>query len=234
MRGGDQAGTTGETPERSPIDTRLSAPITSDDHVQGPIDAAVTLVQYGDYECPYTRMSRHSVHQLQRKYPDRLRFVFRHFPLEAIHPHARAAAMAAEAAAHRRTSGQCTSISSSIRRRSQNLICAGTRSSCAWMQRSRVRQRVERDLASGEASGVQGTPTVYVNGIRHNGCYDVNSLRSAVVGHLRSGSAPACDSAIQNQPVRISTRSATCVHAHQRVARNVCAPAVGGSTCGCA
>jgi protein-disulfide isomerase len=80
------------------MEARLSAPITSDDHIQGPIDATVTLVQYGDYECPYTRMSRHSVHQLQRQYPDTLRFVFRHFPLEAIHPHARAAAMAAEAA----------------------------------------------------------------------------------------------------------------------------------------
>ena len=56
---------------------------------------------------------------------------------------------------------------------------------------SRVRQRVERDLASGEASGVQGTPTFYVNGIRYDGSYDVDSLRSAVVGRLRSGSAPA-------------------------------------------
>ena len=57
------------------------------------------MVQYGDYECPYTRLSRHSVHQLQREFPDSLRFVFRHFPLEEIHPHARAASAAAEAAA---------------------------------------------------------------------------------------------------------------------------------------
>src|SRR5713226_3272435 len=85
--------------QRIPIHARLSASITSDDHVQGPIDAAVTLVQYGDYECPYTRLSRHSVHQLQREFPDSLRFVFRHFPLEEIHRHARAAAAAAEAAA---------------------------------------------------------------------------------------------------------------------------------------
>jgi protein-disulfide isomerase len=72
----------------------LATPITLEDHVQGPPDAAVTLLQYGDYECPYTRMSRHSIHQLQRELPDRLRFVYRHFPLEAIHPHARAAATA--------------------------------------------------------------------------------------------------------------------------------------------
>jgi len=77
----------------------LATAISEEDHAQGPADAAITLVQYGDYECPYTRLSRHSVHQLQREFPDSLRFVFRHFPLEEIHPHARAASAAAEAAA---------------------------------------------------------------------------------------------------------------------------------------
>ena len=76
----------------------LATPVTDEDHAQGPLDAAVTLLQYGDYECPYTRMSRHSIHALQREYRDTLRFVFRHFPLAEIHPHARAAAFAAEAA----------------------------------------------------------------------------------------------------------------------------------------
>src|SRR5438477_1315752 len=78
---------------------KLATEISQEDHAQGPTDAAITLVQYGDYECPYTRLSRHSVEQLQREFADSLRFVFRHFPLEQIHPHARAAAVAAEAAA---------------------------------------------------------------------------------------------------------------------------------------
>ena len=80
---------------------KLAMAISEEDHAQGPADAAITLVQYGDYECPYTRLSRHGVHQLQREFPDSLRFVFRHFPLEVdkIHPHARAASGAAEAAA---------------------------------------------------------------------------------------------------------------------------------------
>src|SRR5882762_10433381 len=77
---------------------QLATPVAAEDHVQGTADAEVTLLQYGDYECPYTRMSRHSIHALQREYPDKLRFVFRHFPLDEIHPHARAAATAAEAA----------------------------------------------------------------------------------------------------------------------------------------
>src|SRR5260370_2183631 len=78
---------------------KLATPVSDADHAQGPADAVITWVQYGDFECPYTRLSRHSVHQLQREFPDRLRFVFRHFPLEEIHPHARAASAAAEAAA---------------------------------------------------------------------------------------------------------------------------------------
>ena len=200
VRGNDQDRMTGATSQqRIPIDTRLSASITSDDHVQGPIDAAVTLVQYGDYECPYTRMSRQSVHQLQREYPDRLRFVFRHFPLEAIHPHARSAATAAEAAGaqtdfwrmheylfeHQKALAESDLHSYALELRLDGERLEHDR------RTSKVRERVDRDLASGEASGVQGTPTFYVNGIRHDGSYDVDSLRSAVVGHLRSGSAPA-------------------------------------------
>ena len=79
----------------------LASAVTEEDHAQGPAGTAITLVQYGDYECPYTRLSRHSVHLLQREFSDSLRFVFRHFPLEVdkIHPHARAASAAAEAAA---------------------------------------------------------------------------------------------------------------------------------------
>ena len=200
MSGDDQDRMTGATSkQRIPIDARLSASITADDHVQGPVDATVTLVQYGDYECPYTRMSRHSVHQLQREYPDRLRFVFRHFPLEAIHPHARSAATAAEAAGAQTDfwrmheylfEHQKALAESDLRRYALELGLDANRFEHD-KRSSKVWERVERDLASGEASGVQGTPTFYVNGIRHDGSYDVDSLRSAVVGHLRSGSGPA-------------------------------------------
>ena len=182
----------GGTSERIPIAARLSTPINSDDHIQGPTNAAVTLVQYGDYECPYTRMSRHSVHRLQGEYPDSLRFVFRHFPLEEIHPHARAAALAAEAAGlqtdfwtmheylfeHQKALADADLHRYALEQRLDADRFEHDRRS------SKVRERVDRDLASGEASGVQGTPTFYVNGIRHDGSYDVDSLRSAVIGHL--------------------------------------------------
>src|SRR5256714_14296357 len=77
----------------------LVLPVSERDHSQGPAAAAVTLVQYGDYECPYTRKSTTIVRAIQQQLGDKLRFVFRNFPLTEIHPHALHAAFAAEAAA---------------------------------------------------------------------------------------------------------------------------------------
>jgi protein-disulfide isomerase len=170
----------------------LATPVNGDDHTQGPPDAEVTLVQYGDYECPYTRMSRHSVLTLQREYTDKLRFVFRHFPLEEIHPHARAAAQAAEAA-HRQ--GAFWTVHEHLFEH-QNALEDGDLHQYAielglqpdGFDRDRtspeVARRIDRDLASGERSGVEGTPTFYVNGVRHNGPFDVDTLRSAIEAAL--------------------------------------------------
>jgi protein-disulfide isomerase len=168
---------------------RLAEQVTSDDHAQGSADALVTLVQYGDYECPYTRLSRHSVHALQREFPDSLRFVFRHFPLEEIHPHARAAATAAEAAGAQTNfwtmheylfEHQKALEPADLQRYATELGLDvgrfdGDRSS------PEIARRIERDITSGERSGVEGTPTFYVNGIRHEGGYDLDSLRAAIV-----------------------------------------------------
>jgi protein-disulfide isomerase len=172
----------------------LASAVTDEDHAQGPADAAITLVQYGDYECPYTRLSRHSVHQLQREFSDSLRFVFRHFPLEVdkIHPHARAAAAAAEAAARQTDfwtmhaylfEHQQALEDADLKRYAVELGLDSDR-----FARDRttpeVETRIDRDLASGERSGVQGTPTFYVNGIRNDGGYDLESLRSAILAHI--------------------------------------------------
>ena len=172
----------------------LASPITDEDHVHGQANAAITLVQYGDYECPYTRLSRHSVHQLQREFPDSLRFVFRHFPLEEIHPHARAAASAAEAATAQTDfwtmheylfEHQQALEDGDLKRYASELGLDADR-----FDRDRgspeVEERIDRDVTSGELSGVQGTPTFYVNGIRHDGGYDLESLRSAIIVQLVS------------------------------------------------
>ena len=168
---------------------RMAEEITSDDHVQGRADALVTLVQYGDYECPYTRMSRHSVHALRREFSDRLRFVFRHFPLYEIHPHARAAAEAAEAAG---AQTDCWRMHESLFEHQKALEPADLQRYATEMgldvsrfdqDRSspEITKRIERDIASGERSGVEGMPTLYVTGIRHEGGYDTESLRAAIV-----------------------------------------------------
>ena len=78
---------------------KLSRPVSDRDHVQGPADAPVTLVEYGDFECPYCAAAHVIVNKVQEFMTDQLRFVFRHFPLTQIHPHAEPAAEASEAAA---------------------------------------------------------------------------------------------------------------------------------------
>ena len=171
---------------------KLATAISEEDHAQGPADAAITLVQYGDYECPYTRLSRHSVHQLQREFSDSLRFAFRHFPLEEIHPHARGASAAAEAAAQQTDfwamdeylfEHQKALEDADLKRYAVELGLDSDR-----FARDRtspeVENRIDRDLASGERSGVPGTPTFYVNGIRHESGYDLESLRSAILDHI--------------------------------------------------
>jgi protein-disulfide isomerase len=174
---------------------RLADPVTSEDHAQGNPNAAVTLVQYGDYECPYTRLSRHAVLQLQREFADSLRFVFRHFPLEAIHPHARAAAIAAESAG---AQADFWKMHEHLFEHQKHLEDADLRAYALELgldvqrfeqQRSsaEIARRIDRDLDSGERSGVEGTPTFYVNGIRHEGGYDLASLRPAIAaGPARS------------------------------------------------
>ena len=170
----------------------LATAISEEDHAQGPADAAITLVQYGDYECPYTRLSRHSVHELQREFSDRLRFVFRHFPLEEIHPHARAASAAAEAAAQQTDFWTMDAYLFEHQKALEDAdlkgyaVELGLDSDRFARDRTspQVANRIDRDLASGERSGVPGTPTFYVNGIRDDGGYDQGSLRPAIVVHI--------------------------------------------------
>jgi protein-disulfide isomerase len=184
----------------SELTGRLATPVTADDHVQGQPDAEVTLLQYGDYECPYTRMSRHSVHALQREFADSLRFVFRHFPLEEIHAHARGAATAAVAA---EAQGQFWGMheylfehQNALKDRDLHRYAIDLRLEPDRFEHDRaspaVTGLIDRDLASGEMSGVQGTPTFYVNGVRHDGTIDVDVLRAgirgAMTGEPRGGS----------------------------------------------
>jgi protein-disulfide isomerase len=140
-------------------------------------------------------MSLRSIRALQHEYPDNLRFVFRHFPLDEIHPHARAAAETAEAAGaqgkfwemHQHLFEHQKALEDSDLH--QYAIALGLEPEQFESDRTspEVVQRIDRDRASGERSGVRGTPTFYVNGLRHAGPFDVDSLRSAIVAQLNGG-----------------------------------------------
>ena len=171
----------------------LTLPVSEErDHVQGPADAAVTLVEYGDYECPYCGAAYPIVKEIQQRLGDRLRFVFRNFPITTAHPHAEHAAEAAEAAG---AQGRFWEMHDYLFEHQQALqerdlhqyaLDLGLHPNRFERDRTspEVARRIDRDLASGERSGVEGTPTFYVNGVRYDAPFDVDSLRSAIVAQL--------------------------------------------------
>lgn len=160
-------------------DTLLTPPVSERDHVTGPEDAPVTLVEYGDYECPYCGMAYPVVKSAQRELGKDLRFVFRNFPLAEAHPHARLAAEAAEAAA---AQGKFWEMHDTLFEHQDALEAEdiiGYAKSLGLdmtqfgkdLQDSKYTKRVREDFRSGVKSGVNGTPTFFINGSRYEGSW---------------------------------------------------------------
>jgi Na+/H+ antiporter NhaA len=158
------------------------------DHIRGRPDAAVTLVEYGDFECSYCGRAEPIVRELLADYGDDLRYVFRHLPLSDVHPWAQLASEAAEAAAAQGAFWEMHDIllahqgeltPRDLRGYAQQLQLDGERFSEDLRQR-RYAARVAADVASADSSGVSGTPTFFINGRRHHGVYDVATLSAAV------------------------------------------------------
>ena len=158
----------------------LTPPVGEGDHATGPADAPVTLVEYGDFECPYCGMAFPIVKAAQRKLGDRLRFVYRHFPLAEAHPHARHAAQAAEAAAEQGGEqafwamhdalfeNQHALDDASLARMAARLGLDADRLA-ADLAAGTYAARVRQDFRNGVRSGVNGTPTFFINGRRFDG-----------------------------------------------------------------
>jgi protein-disulfide isomerase len=171
----------------------LADPVTLEDHAQGRFDADVTLVQYGDYECPDTRIALHSVHALLREFQDQLLFVFRHFPLVEIHPPARWAAAAAEAAAaqgefwrmHEHLFQHQHALTSDDLHQYAMVLGLDLARFDPDRVSSEVAARIERDVASGARHGIEGTPTFYINRVRHTTSFDVTNLRLSIMAAAR-------------------------------------------------
>jgi len=158
------------------------------DHIQGPADAPVTLVEYGDYECPYCGAAYPIVKEVQARMGEGLRFVFRNFPIATSHPHAERAAEAAEAAAAQGSFWAMHDVlyENQKRLRDEDLrvyaeqVGLDVGSFDQELAEHVHAARVREDFMSGVRSGVNGTPTFYVNGTRHDDSYDLDTLLGAL------------------------------------------------------
>ncbi|MGW1723445.1 Na+/H+ antiporter NhaA [Streptomyces sp. NPDC002306] len=157
------------------------------DHVRGPQDAPVTVVEFADFECPYCGQAESIIRELLADFGD-VRYVWRHLPLDDVHPHARLAAEAAEAAAEQGAFWEMHDLlldhqgalrATDLVRYAQRLGLDTDRFHRA-MRTHAAAARVAEDVESADLSAVSGTPTFFVNGRRHHGAYDIDSLTSAV------------------------------------------------------
>jgi protein-disulfide isomerase len=158
------------------------------DHIQGPPDAPVTLVEYGDYQCPYCGAAYPIVKEVQARLADGLRFVFRNFPITTAHPRAEQAAEAAEAAAAQGRFWEMHDLLYENQKRLRDEDLHGYAEQLGLdverfdhdLAEHAHAPRVREDFMSGVRSGVNGTPTFYVNGARHDDSYDFETLLAAL------------------------------------------------------
>jgi len=173
-------------------EAHLQVPVTARDHARGAADAPATLVEYGDFECPYCAAARPIVRELLERLDGRLRVVYRHFPLTREHPRAQAAAEAAEAAG---AQGRFWEMHDLLYASPGKLADADLRGHVAALGLDPARfdaemaahahaARVGEDAAGGAVSGVSGTPTFFVNGVRHDGPVGLRELLAAVTAAL--------------------------------------------------
>jgi protein-disulfide isomerase len=170
------------------------------DHVRGPSNAPITLVEYGDYECPHCGRAYLVIKQVLEEIGDHVRFVFRNFPLEEVHPHAWAAAEAAESVAARGGDEAYWKMHDLIFQNQDALqpddlieyaAAAGVDPEAVAddLASGAARARVQRDVESGDQSGISGTPTFFLNGRRFEGDWtDVAALTDALQDGTRGHS----------------------------------------------
>jgi protein-disulfide isomerase len=166
----------------------LTPPLGPGDHVAGPADAPLELVMYGDFQCPFCTAAQPILQRVRDRLAGRLRFAYRHFPLSDTHPDAERAAEASEAAAAR---GEFWPMHDALygAHGALGLESIVALAAGLGLDAERIRaelndrvyaERVAADRASGEATGVAGTPTFFVNGARHTGAFDAQSLIAAL------------------------------------------------------
>lgn len=168
---------------------KLTLPVNeSRDHIQGPVNAPITLVEYGDYECPYCGQAYMIIKEIQERLGSKLCFVFRNFPLTNVRPHAYKAALAAETAA---AQGKFWEMYDYLFKHGQVVTDDNLRQSAAKLGLNVARfdrefldrtysSHVDEDIQSGKSSEVKSTPTFFINGDRYNSAWDLDTLLSAL------------------------------------------------------
>lgn len=168
--------------------SKLTISVSSQDHIQGNENATLTLVEYGDYECPYCGMAYPIVKKIQKHFGSELRFVFRNFPITQSHPHAEIAAITAEfAASHgkfwemhdmlyenqdRLEVPDLINYAKHLNLPEEELVVA--------LEQEKFLDKIKNDFMSGVRSGVNGTPTFFINGVRHNDSFEYENLLAAL------------------------------------------------------
>jgi len=167
---------------------KLTLPVSERDHVKRSLDAPVVLVEYGDYECPHCQEVYPILHELKERMGNRVAYVYRHFPVSRQHPNAQLAAEAAEAASaqgkfwemHHRLFTHQNELGFDDLLRHARAIGLDTDVFRRELEEHTYADRVREDFMSGVRSGVNGTPTFYINGTRYDGAWDFESLLEAI------------------------------------------------------
>jgi protein-disulfide isomerase len=167
----------------------LSVVVGKSDHAQGPENAPVTLVEYGDYQCPYCADVHSMIRSIAKTMGANLRFVFRHMPLNEMHPYAQHAAEAAEAAAaqgkfwemHDGIYEHQSDLGSDLLHQLALTLKLDVARFEADLDARRYRPRVKRDFMGGMRSGVASTPTFFINGARYDGILELRALLAAIL-----------------------------------------------------
>jgi protein-disulfide isomerase len=175
---------------------RLNSPVNPSDHILGKSSSKVVLLEYGDFQCPYCSQADEVVTALLKKFPDDFAYIFRNFPLKELHPDALLAARAAEAAA---VQGQYWPMHHMLFERQDTLEFEDLIEFAAELgldvqqfihdtEEGTCFEKIEDDIRSGTKSGVESTPTFFLNGVRYDGEWDIENLSNEIEkilhGHL--------------------------------------------------
>ncbi len=171
---------------------QLSVPVNNSDHMQGSMDAPLILLEYGDYQCPYCGQAYPIVKQIQSDFGDQLAFVFRNFPLSQMHAHAFHAAEAAEIAADEGKFWEMHDIMFENQDQLDDLglakmadrIGLDPKQFLVNLESNSKKDKVQSDFMSGVESGVNGTPSFYINGAKYNGSWDYATFSNVLKSML--------------------------------------------------